>query len=174
MLYHITGDLFPEFLHKLGTFRSWTHQTHIPNQDIKQLRQLIQAGPPQESTHTGNTRIPFYGPTLFFITRLLYTHSTEFVHHKGLIMKPHSFLFKNNRPFAGSLYHNCHQQQDRRYQNQAEKGSHKIHTSLGQRAERIGKRYIAYIDYGQPHQILHIRPSGYQAVVIRYKLGMNT
>ena len=66
MFDHITRNLFTEFFHEEGPFRSWTYKAHVTFQNVEQLRKLIDAGPPDYFAHCCYAGVISHGPGFLF------------------------------------------------------------------------------------------------------------
>ena len=113
MLNHIPRNLLLKHFHKLCSFRPGTDKRHIPPKDIKELRKFIYRSFSNDFPYSGNSGIPLHSPSLLFLLILLYPHGTKLEHHKWTIMKPYSFLFKNDRSRRIELNQNCHNDHQR-------------------------------------------------------------
>ncbi len=74
--------------------RSRPHYGHVAQQNIEELRKLVQAGPAQKRAHFGNPRIILGG--LHFIRFLVDVHRSKLETGKGLIVPARTLLHKKD------------------------------------------------------------------------------
>src|SRR5690606_33626459 len=91
MAFHIARDGLLEFLHPDGTLRPRPHQTHMPKQDVDQLRDLVPVGMAHDTANTRHTRVIFLRPA--GAMRLsIFTHGAEFDHRERTTVEAHALL----------------------------------------------------------------------------------
>jgi hypothetical protein len=77
---------------------SWAYDTHLTQQDIYELRDLIEAGVSEEPADTGNPRIILKSAVSVGI--VVDMHGSEFIAPESLAKKSYSFLPKENWAFG--------------------------------------------------------------------------
>ncbi len=107
------------------------HQRHLAAQHVPQLRQLVDAGAPQESPQARRPRVVLdleRRPVLFVQRRQLRfaglgvdDHRAELQHHELPPAQSAPLLTKEHRPRRGGLDRRGHQRQQRRQQQQAQR-----------------------------------------------------
>ncbi|MNQ72015.1 hypothetical protein D3C85_867070 [compost metagenome] len=102
---HKLVDDSPILLSMLKHMWPWTNYTHIPQQDIKELRQLIKTGFSQELADWRNPVVVF--SRLFLITIIVNPHTSEFIAPKRFVIPSASELFKQDRSFTLQFNQNC-------------------------------------------------------------------
>src|SRR5687768_13272928 len=89
----VEGDLVRQLLHEGGPLRSRSDETHVPAQDIPQLRDLIQARLAHEAPNGRNPRIVVAGTPYRTRPRFgISTHGSELVNREAGAVQPHALL----------------------------------------------------------------------------------
>lgn len=174
VLDHVTGYLLLELLHEKWALRARPHKAHIPFQHIEDLWKLIKACLADEFPDRGDTRIIPGRPSLLLMAVILYFHGAELIHLKFLVMQPHPYLGKNQRPLGGKL----DQEGDKEHRDgENEQHQHRardIHRALEELVHGIAERDIADVDDREPIQILGVGCGGDHVLVIRHELCVDT
>src|SRR5215813_3811276 len=97
----------------------WSDDAHVSPQNVKELRQFVEAGLPQNLTHARNSFVCpqlEHGPLFITLVRIgpagdvgaliytmigvvrAYTHRTEFIEEKNSPVHPDAFLLIKDRP----------------------------------------------------------------------------
>lgn len=84
--------------------RSWTNNTHLPDQHIKELGQFIHIGTAKDPSQFCNAIIKL--PCWSFIGFIVTDHGPELQTVKSLSIPTYSFLTEKNGPFGIQFYHN--------------------------------------------------------------------
>jgi hypothetical protein len=84
--------------HDEGHLRPRTHHRHVTKQDIHQLRQLVEACPPQNPSKPRNSRVSWRGGR-HAIFGGASKHRAELVHIEDLFIAAHPFLHEDGWPW---------------------------------------------------------------------------
>src|ERR1700722_775819 len=84
-----------EHFGELRALRAWAYQTHVPNKDVEQLGDFVQAVSPQEFTNPSNPGIGVRSP-LRAVGFRIRAHGTKFQDFKRAAALTHSGLAKKN------------------------------------------------------------------------------
>lgn len=111
MTVHVEGDLPLELIDEGALLRSRPYQTHVPFEDVEELRQLVNAQLANHLAHPGDAHVTILSELCTGLLRIL-AHAAELVNAKILVALPHPVLQEHHRARALQL------DEDRRHQHQ--------------------------------------------------------
>jgi len=85
-------DHFGELVDEILAFGPRANHAHVAAQNIKELRQLIDARATDKPADTSNPDVTFRRPDWSTIQFGIKYHATEFLQHKATPVKSHAFL----------------------------------------------------------------------------------
>lgn len=170
VFYHVAGDFFLKHFHELGTFRSRAHQGHAAEKDIEELRELVDGSLSDKFSDLCDSRVSRGGPAFLLVLRLLLYHGAEFVHHEGLVVKSHSFLFEDDGARGGEFDDDGNYKHYRAEEYDAHQGSNDVYNSLGCCFYRICKGHVSDVYDRKSVHVFSDGAGGDDIVIIRDEL----
>src|SRR6267143_5502124 len=127
---HVPGNFVVKLLYKKSQFRSWPHNTHIPLQNIQELRQFIEACIAQKTAKRGDAGIRAAGMLGIAGDGIVHEHRPEFEHLEALAVETHALLHKENRPSGSQLDQGGSENHDWRCKKKCKRRKNDVKNSL--------------------------------------------
>ena len=118
-------------LHDEWHFRPGADERHIPQQDIQQLRQLIQAGSAKQSSDAGDARVAGCGRGEF-ISGGAGVHRAELINVEECAVATNSLLDEERWPGRIQADEDCDESEKRGKKDEQKRGEHKIESALAE------------------------------------------
>ena len=96
-----------------GHFGSRADERHVAANNVKQLRQLVEAGSTQNPSDSGDTGVARRSRRAL-VSVSVRRHRTEFVHSKQAASETDAFLNKDGRTFRVQPDERCNEKKERR------------------------------------------------------------
>ncbi len=160
---HVIGNVVFKFLDQLGPFRPRSDETHLPLQDIEELRQFIQARLSKDLSDRGPTGIIGLCPDRTRLPFGIRDHGTKLQHLKDLSVKSHPFLVIENGAWRGHFDHEGDSRHRQAQHEKADRREDNVHRPLCNLSPSE-ERGILNVDDGKPIEFVH--PSSQRDEVI--------
>src|SRR5436309_16024376 len=98
----------------MGTLRTRPDDTHIPFQNVEELRQLVKISLAQESSHGGSPRIVAGRPAGVSFLGAPHIHGSKLQHPEDVAVEPNAVLYKEDWATALDLDNRRDEQRNRK------------------------------------------------------------
>src|SRR3974377_52059 len=99
----VVRDFLQEASDKVGPFGAGSDHAHIAAQNVKELRNLVEARLPPETPHPCTAGGGLDRPSAVAFANCVDPHGTEFIHQKRSSVQTDPLLAEEHRSFRGQL-----------------------------------------------------------------------
>src|SRR2546423_4049569 len=144
----VSLDRQPELVHEMRTFRPRTDKRHVSSNDVHELRQLVQAGFPENPPNSRDARIFGHGPSHVRVVVDLEGSELEELEENSPLAHPP--LAEEHRAGAGDLHRCRYQGEDWHRQSEQEGRYDEVEDTLGPPREHTDWRPAEADDRDSP------------------------
>src|SRR5258705_1074149 len=127
---HVAWHAAPELLDEARALRPRPHEAHLAVQHVEELRQLVEARPPQGNAERGTPRIILARPHRSRLRLGVHPHRPELQHPEAPAVDPHALLAIEDGPRRGELERDRDPQHHWRRDRQRERAEDQVEHAL--------------------------------------------